>query len=152
MVFKWKSSGPNTICWNGIDYFSPLYCLCSFVKDWLTLLMLVCFWELCSVLLVHQSVFPLVLHYLDCCCSVIQLYLTLCNPMDCSTPGFPVLHHLSEFTQTHVQWVGDAGRRGRKTEEREKRGNKVGGKSTKEKMETERGGRELVKSERKKIK
>ena len=28
--------------------------------------------------------------------------------MDCSTPGFPVLHHLLEFAQTHVHWVGDA--------------------------------------------
>ena len=28
--------------------------------------------------------------------------------MDCNTPGFPVLHHLLEFTQTHVHWVGDA--------------------------------------------
>ena len=28
--------------------------------------------------------------------------------MDCSTPGFPVLHYLSEFTQTHGLWVGDA--------------------------------------------
>ena len=27
---------------------------------------------------------------------------TLCDPMDCSTPGFPVLHHLLEFAQTHV--------------------------------------------------
>ena len=34
--------------------------------------------------------------------------LTLCNPMDCSTPGFLVHHQLPEFTQTHVQWVGDA--------------------------------------------
>ena len=34
--------------------------------------------------------------------------LTLCNPMDCSMPGFPVLHHLQEFAQTHVHWVGDA--------------------------------------------
>ena len=33
---------------------------------------------------------------------------TLCNPMDCSTPGFPVLHHLPELAQTHVHWVGDA--------------------------------------------
>ena len=30
------------------------------------------------------------------------------NPMDCSTPGFPVHHQLPEFTQTHVHWVGDA--------------------------------------------
>ena len=28
--------------------------------------------------------------------------------MDCSTPGFPVLHHLPEFTQIHIHWVGDA--------------------------------------------
>ena len=34
--------------------------------------------------------------------------LTLCNPMDCSTPGFPVLHHLPELAQTHVHWVSDA--------------------------------------------
>ena len=33
---------------------------------------------------------------------------TLYNPMDCSTPGFPVLHHLPELAQTHVHWVGDA--------------------------------------------
>ena len=29
--------------------------------------------------------------------------LTICGPMDCSTPGFPVLHYFLEFTQTHVQ-------------------------------------------------
>ena len=42
------------------------------------------------------------------CCSVPQLYLTLCDPMDCSTPGFPVLHHLPELAQTHVHRVSDA--------------------------------------------
>ena len=36
-----------------------------------------------------------------------QLCLTLCSPTDCSTPGFPVLHHLPEFVQTHFHWVGD---------------------------------------------
>ena len=47
--------------------------------------------------------------YLDCCyCSVTQSCLTLCNPMDCSTPGFPVLHCLPELAQTHVHWVSDA--------------------------------------------
>ena len=40
--------------------------------------------------------------------SVVQLCLTLCDPMDCSTPGFPVHHQLPEITQTHVHWVGDA--------------------------------------------
>ena len=32
----------------------------------------------------------------------------LCNPMDCSTPGFPVRHQLTDLAQTHVHWVGDA--------------------------------------------
>ena len=39
-----------------------------------------------------------------CCRSVTQTSPTLCNPVDCSTPGFLVLHHLSEFDQTHVCW------------------------------------------------
>ena len=39
---------------------------------------------------------------------VAQSCLTLCDPMDCSTPGFPVLHHLLEFAQAHVHWVSDA--------------------------------------------
>ena len=38
---------------------------------------------------------------------VTESCLTLCNPMDCSTPGFPVLHHLPEFAQTHVHRVGE---------------------------------------------
>ena len=42
------------------------------------------------------------------CCSVAQLYLILCNSMDCSIPGSPVLHHLPEFAQIHVHWIGDA--------------------------------------------
>ena len=37
-----------------------------------------------------------------------QLCPTLCDPMDYSTPGFPVLHQLTELAQTHVHWVGDA--------------------------------------------
>ena len=40
--------------------------------------------------------------------SVTQLWPTLCDPMDCSTPGLPIHHQLLEFTQTHVHWVGDA--------------------------------------------
>ena len=42
------------------------------------------------------------------CCSVTKLCLIPCDPMDSSTPGFPVLHYLPEVTQTHVHWVGDA--------------------------------------------
>ena len=40
--------------------------------------------------------------------SVAQSCPTLYNPMDCSTPGFPVRHQLLEFTQTNMHWVGDA--------------------------------------------
>ena len=40
--------------------------------------------------------------------SVTQACPTLCDPMDCSMPGFPVHHQLLELTQTHVHWVGDA--------------------------------------------
>ena len=42
-----------------------------------------------------------------CCSSVTQVCLTLCDPMTCSTPGFPVHRHLLELTQTHVHQVGD---------------------------------------------
>ena len=41
-------------------------------------------------------------------CSVAKSSPTLCNPMKCSTPGFPVLHCLLELAQTNVHWVSDA--------------------------------------------
>ena len=50
------------------------------------------------------SIHPVLL----CCCSVAKSCLTLCNHMDCSTPGFPVLHYLPEFAQTHIHWIDDA--------------------------------------------
>ena len=40
--------------------------------------------------------------YVCCSCSVIKSCLTLLDPMDCSTPGFSVLHHLPEFAQIHI--------------------------------------------------
>ena len=40
--------------------------------------------------------------------SVARSCLTLCNPMDCSTPGLPVHHKLLELSQTHVHRVSDA--------------------------------------------
>ena len=53
-------------------------------------------------------------HHHQCNCysvqfsSVAQLCPALCDPMDCSTPGFPVHHQLLELAQAHVHWVGDA--------------------------------------------
>ena len=44
-----------------------------------------------------------------CCgCSVVQSCPTLCDPMDCSTPGLSVPHHLLKFAQGHVHCIGDA--------------------------------------------
>ena len=43
-----------------------------------------------------------------CCCSVTKSCLTLCDPMNYSTSGFPVLHYLPEFAKTHVPWVTNA--------------------------------------------
>ena len=45
---------------------------------------------------------------LYCCCSFTKSCLTLWNPINCSVPGFPVLHYLPEFAQTLVHWVSDA--------------------------------------------
>ena len=41
-------------------------------------------------------------------CSVAKSCLTLCDPMDCNTSGFPVLHYLLEFAQTHLYRVDAA--------------------------------------------
>ena len=49
-----------------------------------------------------KSVFPLIPSSFY---SVVKSYPAVCDPMDCSTPGFPVLQYLLEFAQTHVHWV-----------------------------------------------
>ena len=51
-----------------------------------------------------------ILHiFISCCCySIAKSYPPLCNPKDCSMPGFSVLRYLLEFAQSHVHWVGDA--------------------------------------------
>ena len=44
-----------------------------------------------------------------CCCSgTTQSCPALCDPMDCSTPAFPVLHYFTKFAQTHVQLIDNA--------------------------------------------
>ena len=58
-----------------------------------------------------SKLFPLCFATLESssyCCSVDKLCLTLCNSMDCSMPGFPVLPYLLEFVQIYVHWVSDA--------------------------------------------
>ena len=47
-------------------------------------------------------------HTAICCYSVTKLCPILCDPMDCSTPGSPVLYYLPKFAQIYVPWIGDA--------------------------------------------
>ena len=42
------------------------------------------------------------------CCSVIGSCPTICDPMNCNTSGFPDLHHLPGFAQSHIHWISDA--------------------------------------------
>ena len=56
----------------------------------------------------HQSLSFFEVFGKCCCCSVAQSCPTLCDPMDCSMLGFPVLQHLRELAQILVHWVGDA--------------------------------------------
>ena len=58
----------------------------------------------CCLPSLSHSWFPLI----HCCWSVAKSCPNLCDPMDSSTPGFPVLYYLLEFVKTHVRWVGDA--------------------------------------------
>ena len=60
-------------------------------------------WKPASLALVGCGVFSSVQFS-----SVAQSCPTLCDPIDCSTPGLPVHHQLPESTQTHVHWVSDA--------------------------------------------
>ena len=57
----------------------------------------------CGEVLAHWFLVKCMLQeYCSYCCSIGQLRLMLCTPMDDSTPGFPVLYHLPELVQTHV--------------------------------------------------
>ena len=75
---------------------SLLYCitLYEYTTMCLSILLLIDIWDVSSVSVQFSS--------------VAQSCPTLCNPMNCSTPGLPVHHQLPEFTQTHVRRVGDA--------------------------------------------
>ena len=63
--------------------------------------------------------------------SVAQSCPTLCNPMDCSTSGFPVHQQLLELTQIHVHWVGDTILMAESEEESQKVGLKLNIQKTK---------------------
>ena len=60
--------------------------------------------SLCSS---RETITTLLIGYCCCWCSVTKSCLTPWDSTDCSILGFPVLHHLLEFAQIHVHWVGD---------------------------------------------
>ena len=98
--------------WGHLYYLIPWYifvppALCYFFPLPLCLLLSIFFYYSISSFYWPGSytVFKL---FLYCFSSVAQSCPTLCDPMNCSTPGLPVRHHLPEFTQTHVHWVSDA--------------------------------------------
>ena len=66
------------------------------------------YWVLCMWGTAQSTIVLRLLSYSLQFSSVTQSYPTLCTPMDCSTPGFPVHHQLPELAQTHVLWVSDA--------------------------------------------
>ena len=61
----------------------------------------------CQKFNLYPLLFILCLSF-SCYCSLAQSCPTLCDSMDCSTPGFPIVCHLLELAQTHVHWAGDA--------------------------------------------
>ena len=100
---------PSDENWEG----SPRFMFkCDFT--WYSLVIIL---SLCNLIRTLQKRYCVLLHAL-CICHYVSVVLMLTlllfshsvmsDPMDCSTPGFPVLHHLPELAQTHVHWVRDA--------------------------------------------
>ena len=78
-----------------IIYVSKKYlCICVSIYQEISLL-------ISNVFPSNYSFFPFVVWSLNCVCPA------LCESMDCSMPGFPVLHYLLDFAQTHVHWFGE---------------------------------------------
>ena len=67
-------------------------------------------WVVWNLTRASESILYISTHFFHfvCCCLLTQSCPALSDPRDCSTPGFPVLHHLPKFAQTHAHWVGDA--------------------------------------------
>ena len=93
------SCSSTIICWKGCCFFIELPFLCH------RSVIYIC--ENLSTSRLTVSV-PFMYLLVLSCCSATQLCPTLWDPMDCSMPGFPDLHHLTEFAQTHIHWVSDA--------------------------------------------
>ena len=100
----------SNICFSFLDLLRPLtsYCTNFLVTGFLSWFEFAHLWPCCCCSSCCFTEYTGFESSVPCCCSVAQKCLPLCDPMDCSTPSFPVLHHLPEFAQTHVRWVSDA--------------------------------------------
>ena len=90
-------------------FFLPSCIKILFLLEYSALQCCACFY--CKVNQPYAYIFPLFFGFLFISVqfsSVAQSCLTLCDPVNCSTPGLPVHHQLPEFIQTHVHRVGDA--------------------------------------------
>ena len=113
MVYRWK----RCLCSGNMDNFKfNISCLCynSYKLNFYSIRIEV-MKNLGSILKSRDitlltKVHPVKAIFIQCSVlsSVTQSRLTLCNTMDCSTPGFPVLHQLPEPTQTHIHSISQA--------------------------------------------
>ena len=99
MLTPWKESYDQPRV--GHDWVTELNLFALKWWDWMTWSSFFECWDLSQIF--HSPLLP---HQSES--EVAQSCPTLWDPMDYSTPGFPVHHQLLEFTQIHVHWVGDA--------------------------------------------
>ena len=64
--------------------------------------------QLFLLLFANYRQYWILISYCYFCCSLALSYPTICDPMHCCMPGFPVLRYLPKFAQIHVHWVSDA--------------------------------------------
>ena len=95
------SHGPTVLCSTLCNAISPSYAWWSSLTVG-QVTTIVCFGQHCIAFGMSH-----ILNVADTC-SVAKSCLTLCEPMSCSTPGFPVLHYLLELAHTHAHWVSNA--------------------------------------------
>ena len=93
----------SQLLWYNIDFSSCGLVSPSLLCWFFLFLLLDCWVSLCLTSLATPSpcvISPVVVQSLS--------HVRLCDPVDCSMPGFPVLHYLPEIAQTHIHWVNDA--------------------------------------------
>ena len=102
----------RNLFWSTVCFYEKLFVMCNYflIEYWSKIFIFLIFMFTKNGHLLYRTppvmrtpsvwvLFVVVVQSLSC--------VWLCRPMDCSTPGFLVLHHLPELAQTHVHWVSD---------------------------------------------